>query len=206
VAAKFLERGKLIVTTKSRNAVQNLEFKASSKYSRTDYPIVVLVDGGSASGSEIVAGALQDHKRAVILGTKTFGKGSVQTVMPLSDGSAVSLTTSKYYTPLGRSIHGTGIIPDIVVELKEEPKEKEKTEKIDKEEVFERMKQEEEKGPAQTENTPAANPEKETEKKGAEEKKDELKMDNQLIRAIDLIKGLKIYEKSKPQDKAATKI
>ena len=79
-------------------------------------PIVVLVNGGSASASEIVAGALQDHKRAVILGTQTFGKGSVQTILPLGNNTAVKLTTARYYTPGGRSIQAKGIVPDILVE------------------------------------------------------------------------------------------
>src|SRR5262249_14743821 len=82
----------------------------------TDFPMVVLVNGGTASASEIVAGALQDHKRAVILGTTTFGKGSVQTILPLDDNSALRLTTARYYTPSGRSIQATGIVPDIVME------------------------------------------------------------------------------------------
>ena len=78
--------------------------------------MVVLVNGGSASASEIVAGALQDHRRAIILGTQTFGKGSVQTILPLNNGTAIKLTTARYYTPNGRSIQAKGIVPDIVVE------------------------------------------------------------------------------------------
>ena len=90
--------------------------RAQGRARYTDFPMVVLVNGGSASASEIVAGALQDHKRALVLGTQTFGKGSVQTILPLDDNSALRLTTARYYTPNGRSIQATGIVPDIVME------------------------------------------------------------------------------------------
>lgn len=110
---RFLAPGSLIVTVRGRNPKQAEEFKSSLHASDVTTPIVLLLNEGSASGSEIMAGALQDHKRAVLLGTKTFGKGSVQTVLPLRDGSALKLTTSHYYTPSGRSIHEQGIEPDI---------------------------------------------------------------------------------------------
>jgi carboxyl-terminal processing protease len=116
VADLFLDQGQLIVYTAGRIKNQDLRFTAEHGSQIPKIPIVVLVNGGSASASEIVAGALQDWKKAVILGTKTFGKGSVQTVVPLSDGSGLRLTTAKYFTPQGRSIHGTGLVPDIVVE------------------------------------------------------------------------------------------
>jgi carboxyl-terminal processing protease len=117
VADKFLDKGQLIVYTEGRTKGNDLRFTAEHSNGFPRLPMVVLVNGGSASASEIVAGALQDHKRAVILGTPTFGKGSVQTVIPLSDGSGLRLTTAKYYTPGGRMIHQRGILPDIVVEL-----------------------------------------------------------------------------------------
>lgn len=114
VSNKFLDKG-LVVYTKGRSPGQDMRFEVRSGVAHPPYPIIALVNGGSASASEIVAGALQDHKRAVILGTQTFGKGSVQTIIPLSDGSAIRITTSKYYTPSGRSIQAKGIEPDIVV-------------------------------------------------------------------------------------------
>jgi len=120
-AELFLRRGELIVYTQGRAHKNNKQvFKASGGTHWLDFPIAILINGASASASEIVAGALQDHKRAVLIGEKTFGKGSVQSVLPLEDGSAVKLTTAKYYTPSERVIHENGIEPDIVIEMSAE--------------------------------------------------------------------------------------
>ncbi len=184
----FLNSGLLIVYTEGRLDNQKQKYIARKGGSWTEFPLVVLVNGGSASASEIVAGALQDHKRAVILGTKTFGKGSVQTILPLDDHSALRLTTARYFTPKGRSIQATGIIPDIVMENvpRQESSAKEKN----------RPKLREENLPGHLEN------QKDEKEKPAQEKDDKIKNDAQLLRALELLKGWDMF-KQIVQKKAA---
>lgn len=127
VSEQFLQPDTLVVSVKGRDGRKD-EYRSSPPMDPPEYPMIVLVNQGSASASEIVAAAMQDWGKAVILGKTTFGKGSVQTILPLSDGSGLRLTTAKYYTPRGESIHSVGVKPDIVVEPKpittdEEPKE-----------------------------------------------------------------------------------
>ncbi len=137
VADQFLEKGKLVVYTQGRNEEKHDYFARSGQKRDGRFPMVILINGGSASASEIVAGALQDWKRAAILGTPSFGKASVQTIIELEDHSALRLTTAKYFTPLGKAIQGKGITPDIPVEAPKPegevaaktPKQKESEEK-----------------------------------------------------------------------------
>jgi len=115
VVDTFISEG-LIVYTEGRIQTSATQFVASGEATAIDIPLVILINGGSASASEIVAGALQDHKRAIVLGTTSFGKGSVQSVIPLSETHGMKLTTARYFTPNGRSIQAQGIVPDIIIE------------------------------------------------------------------------------------------
>ena len=182
VADLFLESG-MIVYTEGRLENQKQKYFARKEGSWTEFPIVVLVNGGSASASEIVAGALQDHKRAVILGTKTFGKGSVQTILPLDDNSALRLTTARYYTPKGRSIQATGIVPDIVMESVplQESKAEEKR----------RLGVREENLPGHLQNQKE---QKEKEKPSQPEREEGSENDAQLRRALELLKGWDVFK------------
>lgn len=117
VASKFLDRNQVVVSTQGRDEKDNEIYKARGRKRYPDIPLAILVNAGSASASEIVAGALKDHKRAVLIGEKTFGKGSVQSVLSMDEGTAIRLTTAKYYTPSKEVIHERGIEPDIVVPM-----------------------------------------------------------------------------------------
>jgi carboxyl-terminal processing protease len=179
VAELFLRKNQLIVTTKGRLKNQNQELRARVDGLINNLPMVVLINEGSASASEIVAGAIQDHHRGIVMGTKSHGKASVQTIFPLQDGSALRLTTSKYFTPSGRSIHGEGIPPDVLVPFERPPEEKEKT--GPGEELFDKLEVKEE------------DKDEDTEESVSSELLARKRSDNQLARAIDLLKGIKVF-------------
>jgi carboxyl-terminal processing protease len=203
VAEHFTPEGEMIVYTEGREKDSKMQFTARKGTKEANYPIVVLINGGSASASEIVAGALQDHKRAIILGTQSFGKGSVQTIIPLSDDSGLRLTTARYFTPKGRSIQAKGITPDIVVEAVELPKTTDKKDTL-------HLREKDLENHFEGDDKPGAvDPKKDEKKNDKKEEKadkvpskleDNLKIDYQVLRALDLLKGWELI-KSMDSDK-----
>jgi carboxyl-terminal processing protease len=184
ISDRFIDSG-IIVSIDGRKEEAKQKWLAHPDGTATRYPLVVLVNGGSASGAEIVAGAIQDHGRGILIGTQTFGKGSVQTIIPLKDGSGLRLTTARYYTPNGRSIQAKGIVPDIIVKPSRPEEEKESvTPKFPAEKDLERHLMDVEKGGS-----------KEKEKPKKEETKEKKPVDNQLERAVELLKGWDIFKK-----------
>jgi carboxyl-terminal processing protease len=187
VSDAFMEKGE-IVSTRSRNADDTLRFNARPGDLANGRPMVVLINGGSASASEIVAGALQDHGRAIILGTQSFGKGSVQTIIPLGKHGAMRLTTARYYTPSGNSIQGTGIAPDIIVEQS----------RIEALEPVSRRREADLRGALENDNesdTEGLDP------AGAETAGTDTPEDYQLARAIDLLRGIALFSEMTGQPK-----
>jgi carboxyl-terminal processing protease len=182
VSDAFLKSG-IIVSTRGRSKSMESKFEAKDDGDEPTCPMVVLVNEGTASSAEIVSGALQDNGRGVILGTQTFGKASVQTVIPLEDGAALKLTTARYYTPKGRSIQAEGITPDIVVKPIRPPEEK-----ANVEDHMLREKDLEGHIKSPTEN--------EVKVDNAKKEADNLDKDNQLKNAIDILKGWDILKKN----------
>ncbi len=173
----FLEKGE-IVSTRGRDSENPETYKAKPGDILKGLPLVVLINGGSASASEIVAGALQDHKRAIILGTQSFGKGSVQTIIPVNPFGALRMTTARYFTPSGKSIQKKGISPDIIVEEA----------KIEKVEKRDGGRESDLKGALD-------NPNQESDKKNNDNKNEEVSInDFQLSRALDLVRGISLYK------------
>ncbi|HJV67096.1 MAG TPA: S41 family peptidase [Geomonas sp.] len=204
VADRFIGEGLsngLIVTTKGREPSSQRSLTAFVNQKEPLYPMVVLINGGSASASEIVAGALQDHKRAVIMGTQSFGKGSVQSIITLNNGDGLKLTTARYYTPSGRSIQAKGITPDIVVPFAKAPAKVLEEKGIDLREAD--LEGHMEAPPATRDNkTPQAPQSDKSAKKikpgakGEMSEQELLQRDNQLSRALDLLKGVHLLKAS----------
>ena len=201
VSEQFLDNGKLVVSIKGRDGKKD-EYVASRINPLKEMPLIVLVNEGSASASEIVSGALQDWGRALVVGTQTFGKGSVQTILPLSDGSALRLTTAKYYTPKGRSIQNTGIDPDITIRpaLAKEAKNIPITRERD---LDRHLKNEFQPESDKAEPISTKAIEEEIQPGDAPSGKDE---DAQLQKAVDLLKSWRIFKDLDPKLSAQRKI
>ena len=185
VSDAFLERGE-IVSTRGRDNNDEQRFNAKKGDITKGLPIVVLINGGSASASEIVAGALQDHKRGILMGTQTFGKGSVQTIIPVTSRGAIRLTTARYYTPSGISIQAKGINPDIIVPQS-------KVEVIEK---ITNRKESDLRGHLEKENVDDKKS-KDQLSNGTDVSADNKPEDYQLNRAIELIRSINVYENIK---------
>ena len=183
IADAFIEEG-VIVSTKGRVSDSDQIYRATNMDLLDGKPIVVLINGGSASASEIVAGALQDSKRALLLGTDTFGKGSVQTVMNISDNEAVKLTTARYYTPSGRSIQAQGVIPDVLVEPREFKASVKRNTRIKENDL-----------PGHLENNDKAGKKAPVKKVKSDEVEKLLSSDYQLNEAFNVLNGLILYKK-----------
>ncbi|GAA8559859.1 S41 family peptidase [Helicobacter pylori] len=197
----FIKEG-VLVSQKGKNKEENLEYKANGRAPYTNLPIAVLVNGGSASASEIVAGALQDHKRAVIIGEKTFGKGSVQVLLPVNKDEAIKITTARYYLPSGRTIQAKGITPDIVIYPGKVPENENKF-SLKEADLKHHLEQELKKIDDKTPNSKEAD----KDKKNEEEKEVTPKMINddiQLKTAIDSLKTWSIVDE-KMDEKAPKK-
>src|SRR5215470_10938435 len=200
VSDAFLDKGE-IVSTRGRKADSGQRFNAKPGDLADGLPLVVLINGGSASASEIVAGALQDHHRAILLGTKSFGKGSVQTIIPIPGHGAIRLTTARYYTPSGRSIQAKGIEPDIEVEQSkvEVIEQQRRTSEADLPGALKNPNQPEPNKPAEpdkgTPNPPGASLNPSTSPTPNSDKPAE-EQDYQLTRAVDLLHGIALYKTS----------
>ncbi len=201
VCEQFIPEGEVVVSTRGRTSDQNGRFISRNRNADTATPIVVLINAGSASASEIVSGALKDLHRAVIVGVRSFGKGSVQTVRELSDGSGLSLTTARYFTPAGTMIHGIGIEPDVEVKLSV-PGMEDGPEPIREKELMEHFN-----GTADTRQGRPAKKKKEA-KEGETEKEPplrdpkkifDLEKDNQLQKALEILKDSASYNKIREQ-------
>jgi carboxyl-terminal processing protease len=203
VSEQFVGLNRLIVYIKTREGRKD-NYESHIKDQPEDYPMIILVNEGSASASEIVAGALQDWGRSVVVGVQTFGKGSVQTILPLGDGSGLRLTTAKYYTPKGRSIHGIGISPDIIVKGKPTTAVPIRERDLDKN-LRDANKEEMTIPPSPAPEPPAIKPESKDGKKDRDVKSKETKEgkegeedDPQLQKATDLLKSWMIFKELRP--------